>query len=250
MGLGSWPADSWVVARKKGVALRIVSLNCASVGGKAALEVEQFDPDIILLQESPSRLEIESVATKLFGADAGMIAGREASIIVRGNVSPVVLPASLESYFVQARVQLKSGLDMQVISLRLVEPYVRVDLWSPDCWKQQRMNRQKRHKQLQAIADQIRTVPPTTPVIVGGDFNAPSGDAIFRVLQPRLRDSFAEGGVGFGNTITNEFPFHRIDQIWISDHFEAAAVVARRTQNSDHRMVVCDLVIEFPSPTD
>jgi hypothetical protein len=37
----------------------------------------------------------------------------------------------------------------------------------------------------------------------------------------------------------------RIDQVWVSDRFRAAAVLARKTQNSDHRLVICDLF--FPS---
>jgi hypothetical protein len=36
-------------------------------------------------------------------------------------------------------------------------------------------------------------------------------------------------------------PVHRIDQVWISSAFRTAAVVARKTRQSDHRLVVCDL---------
>ena len=54
-------------------------------------------------------------------------------------------------------------------------------------------------------------------MILGGDFNAPQGDAAFRPLAPRLRDAFRDGGQGWGNTITNDTPFLRIDQVWVSD---------------------------------
>ncbi len=80
-------------------------------------------------------------------------------------------------------------------------------------------------------------------MIIGGDFNAPQGDAVFRLLGPRLHDTFPEGGRGWGNTITNGFPFLRIDQVWASGSIRADRVIARRTRHSDHRIVVCDLVI-------
>jgi hypothetical protein len=80
-------------------------------------------------------------------------------------------------------------------------------------------------------------------VVLGGDFNAPQGDAVFRCLTPRLHDAFREGGRGWGDTITNDVPFLRIDQVWVSRVFRAVSVVTRRTRHSDHRFVVCDLTI-------
>ena len=61
------------------------------------------------------------------------------------------------------------------------------------------------------------------------------------VLTPRMHDTFREGGRGWGDTVINEFPFLRIDQVWVSGAFQAVNVVARKTRRSDHRMVVCDL---------
>ncbi|MBI4474447.1 MAG: hypothetical protein HY646_17385 [Acidobacteria bacterium] len=77
--------------------------------------------------------------------------------------------------------------------------------------------------------------------MVGGDFNAAAGDASDRDLQPDLHDAFAEAGRGWGNTLLNDLPVVRIDQIWVSRHFRAVNVRAYRTRYSDHRAVVCDL---------
>ena len=66
---------------------------------------------------------------------------------------------------------------------------------------------------------------------------------MFRSLTPRLRDPFREAGRGWGDTITNDLPFLRIDQVWVSREFRPVSVVARRTRRSDHRMVVCDLTV-------
>lgn len=123
----------------------------------------------------------------------------------------------------------------------------RSDRWRPDCWREQTANRRLRREELREVAKQIAAQPRATPLLLGGDFNAPAGDAIFRLLQPRPRDTFREAGLSWGDTILNELPLQRIDQVWISDSFRPAAVVARKTQSSDHRLVVCDLFLSSRS---
>jgi len=130
-----------------------------------------------------------------------------------------------------------------VICTRLVPAVFRLDLWSPDCWREQRENRQKRREQLRVIVRRLDSVPASVPLIVGGDFNAPQGDAVFHLLQTRLHDAFREGGRGWGDTVTNDFPVLRIDQVWASEAFRAVNVVVRGTRHSDHRMVIGDLVL-------
>jgi len=64
-----------------------------------------------------------------------------------------------------------------------------------------------------------------------------------RRLKRRLHDTFLIAGTGLGNTLINELPFVRTDQIWINDGMRAAHVFVRRTEHSDHRMIVADLVL-------
>jgi endonuclease/exonuclease/phosphatase (EEP) superfamily protein YafD len=225
--------------RAPGEVVRVISLNCAVGNRLAAEEVARYRPDIVLLQESPGRSEVEELARRLFGTEAGVIHGVDASLVVHGRAVTAALPIAMRGYFVQARVTLTTGRDLEVISTRLLPALLRVDLWSPDCWREQMQNRRRRREQLRAIARRIG--PITAPVIVGGDFNAPQGDAVFRLLQPKLHDAFSEGGVGWGNTIINDYPVLRIDQVWVSSAFDSELAVARSTRNSDHRMVICDL---------
>jgi endonuclease/exonuclease/phosphatase (EEP) superfamily protein YafD len=138
--------------------------------------------------------------------------------------------------------QIASGLRADVICVRL-RPYdIRIDLWSPECWRVQRSIRQQQRSQIEQLLDRIRSIPGTDALIVGGDFNLPAHDRMLRALRPRLRDTFKERGRGWGNTMDNDIPFLRIDHIWCSDHSRAAAVVTRHTFHTDHRMVVCDLL--------
>ena len=228
--------------KSRGETLRVVTLNCAIGSPLAAAEVAAHRPDIVLLQESPNRAEVEELGRRLFGAKAGVVHGVDASMVVRGRVIPAELPIAQRGYFVQAKVRFASGREIEIIGARLVPAVFRLDLWSPDCWREQAENRRIRQKQLRAIARRIETT--SVPVIVGGDFNAPQGDAVFRLLEPKLHDAFREGGRGWGNTILNDYPVLRIDQIWVSKAFRSHAVVAVKTQNSDHRMVICDLILE------
>jgi len=234
-------------ARPPGEVLRVISLNCAIGNRLAAEEVVPYRPDIVLLQESPGRREVEELARRLFGTEAGVVHGVDASLVVHGRAVPAELPPAMRGNLVQARVTLATGRDIEVISTRLLPAVFRADLWSPDCWRQQTENRRSRREQLRAIAQRIGST--SAPVIVGGDFNAPQGDAVFRLLRPKLHDAFTEGGLGWGDMIINDLPVLRIDQIWVSGTFRSHAVVARSTRNSDHRMVICDLSLTSDSAT-
>jgi endonuclease/exonuclease/phosphatase (EEP) superfamily protein YafD len=237
-----WPTAAWTAAGGRGEGLRVISLNCAGGDEKVAAQVLAYRPDIVLLQESPPREEVEKLAARLFGKEGGVVWGVDASIIARGRVSARALPRELRVFMVQARISMPSGLETEVISTRLVPPIFRVDVFSPDCWREQADNRRARRAQVQEIVRRLEGVPAEVPVIVGGDFNAPAGDGALRPLQPRLHDTFAQGGTGWGNTAINEALVLRIDQVWVSKQFFATAVVARPAPPGDHRMVICDLV--------
>jgi endonuclease/exonuclease/phosphatase (EEP) superfamily protein YafD len=92
--------------------------------------------------------------------------------------------------------------------------------------------------------DEIGGIPQSRPLIIGGDFNAPPNDGALAPLRLRLVDTFRQAGRGWGNTGTNRFPFFRVDQIWAGGSLRAESVFAQRTVHSDHRMVVCDLILQ------
>lgn len=228
-------------ANKSGRVLRVISLNCGGGNVRAVEELAAYQPDLLLLQESPGRTQLEEAARKLFGDEAAVVWGADASIVARGKLSAQPLPKHVSSNAVRAVWQIAERIELDVVSLRLEPALVRVDLWSPDCWRAQAANRRKRRGQLQAIVAEIERRPSQAPLLIGGDFNAPSGDAVFRLLEPLARDAFAAAGRGWGNTITNDAPFSRIDQIRLGEELLAIDVVAVRTRHSDHRAVVCDL---------
>lgn len=226
------------------LALRVVSLNCNGGERRAVTELAELHPDLVLLQESPSRPWLEDLARQWYGEQGAVVWSADASIIARGRLTPLPLPRAATAYAVRARLELDSGQELEIVSLRLEPGLVRADLWAPDCWREQTENRRKRRKQLEAILAPLAASSRKAPLILGGDFNAPPGDAVFRLLSPLARDAFVEAGRGWGNTIVNQFPVLRIDQIWIGGKLRATDAYAVATQHSDLRAVVCDLLFK------
>jgi len=220
--------------------LRVISLNCNSGDPLIASEVAPFKPDIVLLQKSPSRDDVNKLARQLYGNQAAVLWGVDGSIIARGTIKPRPLASNHSVYFVQGRVRLPEGYEIEVASLRLMTPPFRIDLWSSDCWNAYTKNRQIQRSQMEVIQQHLQKYSDV-PIVVGGDFNAPQGDAVFNYLTSlKLQDSFRIAGRGWGNTIINDFPALRIDQIWASEHLEAHKVLAHKTVSSDHRAVISD----------
>ncbi len=221
--------------------VRVVSLNCAVANHDAAAEALFTNPDVVLYQESPGPQGLQEVSRLLFGRSVVRVGEFGNAIMARGRMVDAKQPSAVKGIMTRARVRLEAGPEVELVSLRLTPAVTRVDYWKPACWLEHSRNRRARDAEMAAVAAYLNTVPPDVPVILGGDFNVPQGDGIFRRLRPRLRDAFREGGRGWGNTYLNSFPVLRIDQVWISPHFRATSVHAKKTDHSDHRMVICEL---------
>jgi vancomycin resistance protein VanJ len=237
---GLFPVPS--AENKPGISrLRIITINCGVGNVRALEEAVALRPDLLLVQESPGMARLLELARQHFDGGDIRAWGGDTSIIARGELEPVW--AQQGDRFLQATWRLPEGPVLHVTSLRLAPPPVRIDYWDRDCWTVQTERRRGHREQIERIVDRLADVPLDRPVIVGGDFNCPAGDRATHPLRERLRDSFELAGRGWGNTITREFPFHRIDQIWVSPALSPVQVFAVRTPHSDHRMVVADLQI-------
>lgn len=225
-----------------GTALRVISLNCNGGNEDAAAEVSNYLPDLALFEESPLRPVLRTMAVKILGSDAESFCGSDVSIVARGKITPIPVENAESAPFAHARIQFTCGVVAEIFVVRL-QPYnIRADIWSLDCWRKQYQIRRRQRAQFEWLEREIRKVPADMPVIIGGDFNLPAGDSLFDGLRFRLNDSFGQSGHGWGDTLDNDLPVLRIDQIWYDDHFRSVSVAAHQTQNSDHRMVVCDLL--------
>ncbi|MCX8053493.1 MAG: endonuclease/exonuclease/phosphatase family protein, partial [Armatimonadetes bacterium] len=206
---------------ERGGGFRVVSLNCAGGSFLAASEVARYKPDIVLFQESPARKEVEVLARKLFGSRCSFVWGIDASVISRWPAERVAMPRTLLPYCAMARVTLPSRKRVDCVSVRLAPPVFRLDPWRLDCWKAYAADRRNRRKQVAAIMNYLRSKDAGAPLVVGGDMNSPGGDAALSDFQGMLRDAFNEAGRGFCNTVLNDYPVLRFDQVWICNKLKA-----------------------------
>ena len=86
--------------------------------------------------------------------------------------------------------------------------------------------------------------PKLSAVIIAGDFNAPAGDRVYGMLKGEFIDTFSEAGSGWGNTYHRAFPILRLDHIFASRAFHAVRSRVVSVKESDHRMVVSDLLMK------
>jgi endonuclease/exonuclease/phosphatase (EEP) superfamily protein YafD len=219
-------------------AVRVVTLNCAS-SVLAAGEVMKFRPNIVLLQEIPPSNKVAQVARDWFGADVSIAWGFDCVIISSYPLTP--LDNRSPVHYTRAVATLPGNREVLVTSLRLTPPVGSIDLWKPSTWRAYRTDRQLRAQQLRSVLE-AEPVRPELPEIMGGDFNAPAGDAIYKLLR-QYRDSHRVAGRGWGNTALNTIPLFRPDQIWLK-RLTALSAHGVQTTHSDHRMVVTDMLLD------
>lgn len=218
---------------------RVVSLNCAGGSVEAMNEVIEQKPDLVLLQESPEGEALRDLSQRMYGAEGSYLKGPDASIVARGKLAPLKLPRTTND-FVAAEWTTNTGQSLKVVSLRLLPPTMRIDLYSPSAWQAFAENRASRRKEVEEIASVLSSLR-FTPDIIGGDFNSPRDLDVFHALTNGLNDSFRKAGVGFGATCVNPFPcIVRIDQIWVNRSVKPTRAKVVGTTNSDHKMLVAD----------
>jgi vancomycin resistance protein VanJ len=214
---------------------RVATLNCAS-SASAATEVMTFQPDIVLLQESPPSNKVAQLAREWFGDTASFVAGLDCSIISRYPLKS--LDERPPVHYTRAILVLPQNRELLLTSLRFTPPLGAMDLWRPATWRAYRDDRRLRRQQLQSTLN-AQPAHSRLPAIIAGDFNAPANDGIYRLLR-EYRDTHRLAGRGWGGTALNTTPFFRPDQIWLRDLTPIAAC-AVRTVHSDHRMVIADV---------
>jgi vancomycin resistance protein VanJ len=235
-------------ARRKGEGMRIVSLNCGGGNIQAARDALRLDPDVLLLQESPSRKEVEALAKVAFGSASHAVTGPDASIVCRWPLRAKALPTGTSNVVVaQADAP---GLRLAIASLRLSPPVLRLDYWNPECWRAYADNRRERRLELAELWTLVVSQVSADSLVIGGDFNTPADRDVFAPLAATHRDSFKGwDGAGYGATAVNPFPLMvRIDQIWVPKSWDTLRSYAAPTGHSDHRLAVAEVVFD-PSAT-
>jgi len=241
--LRSQPARDWRNDEDTSLnTIRVVSINCNGGNGRCLDEALAYEPDIILLQESPSSEKVAEFAKLAFGEEGNSLWNGDTSIVARGSIRAV--HSQRGAPFVCGLVSLSRERNIAVVSLRLSAPAQRLDFWSRHFWVAYKDMRQNHRKQLKDMLAKLDQDKFATRWVIGGDFNSLAGDGAMSPLRERLRDSFRDAGTGWGGTGTNDMPLFRVDQIWTSQNILPMVVTSRRSQFSDHRLVVADFFVE------
>lgn len=230
--------------------LRIATLNCKAghFNPRSPFDVIPWDPDIVLLQESSSSQVLREIAQQLYGGDpAGHFAGGfECGLITRGRILKMVSGNFAHSLL--ATIQLgkdSAGQDIVVevacVHLQGAETDIKP---TRETLSKHALNRLKRRAELQEVLTIQTLISGQRPSVIAGDFNAPQGDAIFRLLSSAgFTDAFAAAGAGWPDTFPNSAPMLRIDQQWSNRRLKPLRGRTVRSTHSDHRMVVCDYTL-------
>ena len=89
----------------------------------------------------------------------------------------------------------------------------------------------------------------TTPVsdVIVGDFNTVRGGAAIQTFAPKMRDAFAEAGIGYGATYPRAFPLLHIDQMLLGPRVTVRQYEIIDTASGVHRMQVATIQIKGES---
>jgi vancomycin resistance protein VanJ len=224
--------------------LRILTLNCHAGAWhpESLKDVEPWQADIIFLQEAPVPMELQQFAARLYGDPKGhWDGGWHCGIITRGRILATLTGYQPTTIISTIEV---NGKRLDVACVHLTGAETSMKLWSPESFRLHYWNRQSRRTALNNLLHAQGFFSNGNPAIIGGDFNAPAGDAVFDLLTARgFRDAFAEAGSGWPDTYPNYAPVLRIDHLWVSPQVKPVRAAAVTTQYSDHRMIVCDFLI-------
>ena len=215
--------------------VRVVTLNTGGDMLGALREAAALSPDIVLLQESATIADEAEVVRDTLGTEYQGVFGLDASLFVKGKV---VRSYSRQSNFTIARVELKDGRELDVVSLRLRAPLVRVDYWTKDCWRSYRRHRTEHLQELRELWRRVNDHRTGAPLVLGGDFNLVPDLEESAILGDDLTDSYRAAGRGWYATALDGAPLFRIDKVWCSGELVPKGTHSQVSAASDHRLVV------------
>lgn len=226
--------------------LRVISCNWSSHNQPLTQALAPWGPDIVFIQEMPHPYLIKQLADSLYGqtGDYRYDEDHLCGVVLRGRIQKALLEPQHRSQYLTAR--LPNGNMVELVNLHLQPASTNLSLWKPACWKEHRRNRIQRRAELEfALAFLNEYTPfPNRPTLIAGDFNSPPTDGALDVLRKDFTDTYGAVGTGWGNTYHRRIPLLRLDQIHSSHHFLPLRSRAVTIPQSEHRMIVSDLLLE------
>ncbi|MCG3197607.1 MAG: hypothetical protein GHCLOJNM_02095 [bacterium] len=244
-------------ARAKGsaetaeIGIRLTSWNVSgtlSAQSRCLEFLAGYEPDICLFQETPDQdptLEqgnFEGYWKGFHWLDAG-----DCGILSRYPLKPLATePVGPWPPVQIVSVQPATGSTFLLANVHLAVPSLVLNPLSRDKREYLVRRHKERVGQFGRLAKLIQAQMAETgnpSSIVAGDFNTPASQWSLDPLREFLSDVWLIRGVGWGRTITNQFPVSRIDQCWVTEDVTVASASVHRADISDHRVLLVDLLI-------
>lgn len=226
--------------------IRVATINWAGSRVNFSEPIVRYQPDIVFIQEITHPYRLRQLNQILYEGrgDYRYDPRTQCGIVARGEIQHHIQNPVYRSQ--QVRVRLPSGRRVELVNLHLQAASTDLSLWRRSCWRKHNVNRKLRRGELAFALEILRKTnknPRLSAVIIAGDFNAPSGDRVYRMLKKDYIDTFSESGTGWSNTYHRRFPILRLDHIFASQSFVPARSRVVTIPESDHRMVVSDLIL-------
>jgi len=226
--------------------LRVATINWGGSPGNFSQTIIDYRPDIVCIQEIPHPYRLRELNISLYGGkgDYRYDAKNRCGVLVRGEILRQVKQSLFRGQQIAARMP--DGREISVVNLHLTAAATDMRLWELDCWKNHRTNRQIRRAELATAINILNITDPGKKgtAIVAGDFNAPSNDRLYGLVDREMTDTFAAVGTGWPNTYHRRIPLLRLDHIFVSDQLMPVRSRAVTIPESDHRMVISDMIFE------
>ncbi|MGK0187647.1 MAG: hypothetical protein ACI9R3_003435, partial [Verrucomicrobiales bacterium] len=129
--------------------LRVVTLNCKKRDHRNLEIIKQWQPDIVLIQESPYHTHLTNLVAELYGKEGGamLMPSWDCAIVARGKITKRQTP----HYFTQAKVELASGRSVEIVSLHLHGAVTSLSLQHKKTWEIHTKSRQTRLAEMSKI---------------------------------------------------------------------------------------------------
>lgn len=100
-----------------------------------------------------------------------------------------------------------------------------------------------RFKMLGDLRLRLDALATPAPDIILGDFNTVRGGAAIQKFAPKMRDAFAEAGIGYGATYPRIFPLLHIDQLLLGPRVKVRHYEIIDTGSGVHRMQIATILV-------
>ncbi len=205
-------------------------------------QVKDLKPDLVIIQEPPGEEELRGLASSWFESNFDLLHNDGLAIAAKGEFLDIIDEEGTPA--IHARVQIETGLLIDVTSIELSPCLPTPKLWSPAAWRQLNEARVHNRRTLRTHLGENQITQSNIGRIVAGGFQTPPGDDVFRPLESNgMTDVFGKAGEGWGNTYPSDYAVLRLDQIWVSENFGISSAQAIPNRTSDHRIVISDLIL-------